>query len=368
MGPLKQLLAFALAVETSLTLTAIAQAQPSESGPSVGLHWVREQGSEDCFDGSTLAKRVEQRRGARLFSAPTDADVLVEGRVTRTQEGYRAELRTFEAGGALLGSRNVVSQRATCAELSETVAVVLAVMLDPEGGALQRATPSSSGEDVATSNSTGDGASTGDDASTGDKIETEPAQCPSAENAQLAAASPQESALQKEVSAFGRYAYGHVPTGSFGGGVALELRFRRLGGARFEAVTFAEQTFELSGQARAGSTVRVLFASAGYCPLWGEIGRFRASACASLAAGALQSRGFGFDVQRDHTTTLLDAGLSIRGAVRLFGPVGLSAGAGVTTPMLRTQLEATTQDGTHVTLLEQKAFSVAIDLGLGCAF
>lgn len=360
MGPIKQLLAFALALalalETSFTLVAPSPVSAStpEPSPTVGLHWVRGKGSEGCADGANLARKVEEKLGSTRFTAPASASFVVEGSVSHSDAGYRAELRTFDADGSLLGSREVVSKRASCAELSEMVAVVLAIMLDPNGELQNRSVSAPAQSDP-------------EGEASCEALDPAPLPLPCPVCTQPKVAEPAHK-IRKDLSAFVRIAHGHVPDLGLGGGVALDLGFARAGGIRLEGIAFREQSFALNGEPKAGSRVRLLYASVGYCPLGGKHGPVQGTICAALAAGALQSRGFGFDVQRDSTSLLLDTSLTLRGSLRVLGALRIYAGAGVGTPLIRTQLEATRDDGTRQRLLEQKAFSLALDLGLGASF
>jgi hypothetical protein len=94
------------------------------------LEWHRGDGAESCIDGATLASRVEARLDRRVF-VPTDGDVRVMGRITaaHTGDGFFATL-TLEAGGHRIGTRELSSARAACAALEESLALMLALLVD----------------------------------------------------------------------------------------------------------------------------------------------------------------------------------------------------------------------------------------------
>jgi hypothetical protein len=330
------------------------RAEPPASA-NVSLQWVRGAGAEACVDGRVLAERVETKLGRPVFAAAREAAWLVEGRVERTAAGFQATLRSYDDQGELLGSREVVSTQARCDELSETVAVVLAVMLDPEAGGPLSERPAPQAPQAA-------------------QPQAEPAPCPTAPPAQVdsPAAPPEPPARQRtrfEVSAFGRGAYGHLPSLAGGAGVAFEAAFRRFGGARLEGVAFAEREVALEAVPGAGTRVRVLYAGAQYCPLWRDHARLRISACAGLSGGALQHRGFGLAPGRaDSLSPLLNATAGARVSLQLVRSLRLQVGTNLSVPLMRTLFEARLQDGTRAELFEQRAFAVELDVGLGSTF
>ncbi len=360
MEPRNTLLAFVLALETSLLIQPLAgaraQVDESTAPPRATLHWVREAGAQDCIDGRELARRVESKLRRPVFDAPRDAELLVEGTAQRKGEGYRAALHTYDREGKPLGSREVLSERASCDELSEAVAVVLAVMIDP-AGALHPPAPVPPAPEAPSEPAREPPAP--------EETHTEQASPPCPEQPPPPAA-PGAPSPRAEVSAFARATHGHVPAFVWGGGVAFELELTRWGGVRLEGVMFAERAVD--GPMGTGVDVRVFYGSALYCPLWWSAGRLRASACMGLAAGALQSRAFGFDRGRDSASPLFDGVLDVHGALRLWRGLGLYAGGGLSTPFARTRFAGTLPDGSPMALFEQPALSGRFDLGLGTRF
>jgi len=325
------------------------------------LHWVRGADAQGCIDGRELSRRVEAKLHRPVFEAPRDAELIVEGAASRSGQGYRAELRTFDAQGTALGSREVLSERESCDELSETVAVVLAVMIDP-AGALNP--PVSEPE--------GPAAPAMVPPPVDEPPPLAPPPCPvvAAPEVPPVTAPPRPAArrARPELSGFARVDLGHLPEPIVGGGLAFELRLPRWGGLRLEGSVFAERAVHQDGPPQAGVDVRVLYAGASYCPLWRERGRLRGTACAGVAAGALQGRGFGFDASHESTSPLLDGLVDLRGALRLWKGLGLYAGAGLSVPFTRTTLMATLADRSEVTLFHQPSLAGHLDLGLGTTF
>jgi hypothetical protein len=91
--------------------------------------------------------------------------------------------------------------------------------------------------------------------------------------------------------------------------------------------------------------------------------------CAGLAAGAIQSRGFGLEGgERDTLSPLVNATASVRTAVRVFRSVFVQAGATLSVPMARTLYEARAEGNRTVELFEQGALAGEFELGLGTGF
>lgn len=100
---------------------------------SSSLSWVRLEGAEVCIGGSELARGVEERLGRRVFVSAAEADLVVEGRAERVAApaGFRAVVTVTDRAGAMLGDRVVDSPGPSCEGLGALVAVAIAVMIDP---------------------------------------------------------------------------------------------------------------------------------------------------------------------------------------------------------------------------------------------
>jgi hypothetical protein len=91
-------------------------------------------GAESCVATQDLAKAVEARLGRPVFVSAAAADVSVEGRIEPGpgHTGFRAVLTLHDAHGALLGTRELNRASASCDDLREPLALVVAVMVDPD--------------------------------------------------------------------------------------------------------------------------------------------------------------------------------------------------------------------------------------------
>lgn len=99
------------------------------------LSWVRLPGAESCVPTQDLAQRVEARLGRAVFVSAAQADVSVEGHIEPAplhRGGFRAVLTLRDAHGAALGTRELTRPEASCDAMREPLALVIAVMIDPD--------------------------------------------------------------------------------------------------------------------------------------------------------------------------------------------------------------------------------------------
>lgn len=104
-------------------------APPARKGARIT--WVRGIDAEGCVGRIGLEEDVKARLGYDPFTAP--ADLAIEGTVVRASpSGFRAELVVRDAGGTVLGTRQLASREADCRSLGEAVAVAITVAIDPD--------------------------------------------------------------------------------------------------------------------------------------------------------------------------------------------------------------------------------------------
>jgi len=121
-----------LTVAVALTSSAAnGQATPPRTS---SLSWVRMQGAESCISTQALARAVEARLHRSVFVSAARADLSVEGSVEpiNAPQGWHAAVRVRDEHGALLGERDISTQGSSCVDLSEPLALVIALMIDPD--------------------------------------------------------------------------------------------------------------------------------------------------------------------------------------------------------------------------------------------
>ncbi len=335
------------ALASIVATLVLACAARAERPAPTSLQLVRGPGAEDCADAKRLASRLEQRLGHPVFFAPSAATLSVEGLIERAPRGYRATLRMFDDDGGELGSRQVESAADDCDELSETLLLVLGVMIDPEGALEASAAPAPRTPPASA-----------------------PADAPAAPRSEASAPAdspePKDRDLPLDLSGFARLALGQLPGTAWGLGAALRVHALPRLTIRLEGAGYFEREATLADGG--GARLRLLVGGVLACPVRVGAERYAVWGCAGVTAGALESRAFALDPnENDHLDPVLDAVARIAAEARV-GRVRALLGASLSVPMLRTLFEATTREGETVELFEQAAVGGAIDLGVGLSF
>ncbi len=123
------------AFAASLIALAIPRVAAADGGRTSSLSWLRMPGADSCIATQALARSVEERLGRHVFVSAAEADVSVEGRIEKragTAPGWRSVITIRDSKGALLGTRELDRPEASCASMNEPLALVIAVMIDPE--------------------------------------------------------------------------------------------------------------------------------------------------------------------------------------------------------------------------------------------
>jgi hypothetical protein len=122
---------FAGALLVALMVLA-PRTQAQAEAARVHLHWVRPPNSM-CPAGATVQRDVEEQLEQRVFVPESEAEVLVRGRVHDQATGVRVLVEVRDAGGALLGKRELTAKAGECASLRSPLAFLLGMLLESEG-------------------------------------------------------------------------------------------------------------------------------------------------------------------------------------------------------------------------------------------
>jgi len=273
-----------------------------------------------------------------VFPAARDASVLIEGRVAKTPDGYQAELRMSDDKGRQLGSRSLSSNDTSCRELSETLTVVLAVMIDP------------------------------------DAAKRPPSTLPPAPEPKTEASKEKAQGDKNDLLMFTRLLLAISPKPYVGIGGAYERALGAAGGLRAEAVFFLESAQRKPGSDLpddANAMVLLSYAGLAYCPLWLGYARMRLSGCAGLELGVVNAHDDGFPNPASDTSGLwASASASVRLAITLIGPLQAHLGASFL-GAFGAKLYVDDAQGEPVWILPQNKsapLGAALDLGLGARF
>ena len=298
------------------------------------LSWIRLDGAESCVATQDLAREVEQRLGRRVFVSASQADVSVEGHVApqKNAPGFRAEITIRDSKGALLGTREIVHPEATCVAMHEPLALIIAVMIDPDAKLLDHPLP------------------------------LDPKKTPALDPKPH----PVPVAWRFDAGGGGVATLGLLPNVGLGvtvGGILEPPHFIGLAGAG---------TFWFDDTIAAGGgkiTFSLLTLSGGLCPLLFHSARFQAYGCAVGQIGLLRARSTGFTDPRPETYSPFLAGaLEARGTLRIFGPLSARAGATFLVPVLRDKFTYRTDAGVETEAFQMSPVAAIADFGFGVVF
>jgi hypothetical protein len=318
-----------LAIAGALLLGSNADAADEQTS---ALSWVELPGSEGCGGAAGVARAVEDRLGRHVLVSLAQADVTIEARIERTGDpsGWRAVVEKHDAGGALLGTRQLESQAVDCGELRESLLLAIALMIDPD--ATLRPPPSAS-------------------------------QGPVVARSEVPLPPETGETWHAGLTAGLGVAYGLLPAVAPGIRITLLLEPPWFWGIEIYGAAWAPDSVLSEG---AGST-RFTLTSGGVavCPLRVENRLHQAlRVCGGADVGRLHAQGLGFLPSRGGAITTLDAVAAGDLSVPLAGPVALRVGAQIHLASHLDQFVYVDSTGAQRQVFERPLFAVAGDLGV----
>ncbi len=321
-----------LAVASLAVAPRLARAEPASRTSS--LSWVRLPGAEACIGSHALAMAVEGRLHREIFVSPSRAAVLVEGRIERSSAppGFRAVITVSNEAGVELGNREIHSASPSCAAMDDDLALVIAVMIDP-------------------------------DATLAPPLPRAPAPPPPTPPPQPCIeprGGPPPPSWRVSLQAGGAAVMGLLPRVS--GGVLLRSHVEpphfwafEVGGILFPAV--------VAEQGTVGASFQLAEAFVSACPLTLRAFGAALSACAGVQVGSMRAAGVGLEPVSAPEQGLFNVTLEGRVHRRLVGPLVAGAGLGLVVPVLRSQFSYLGTD-----LFQMAPVAGAVDLSLGVEF
>ncbi|WP_437852214.1 hypothetical protein [Sorangium sp. So ce363] len=343
----------AAALAASALVAAARPARASSGEQTASLSWVRLAGAEACVGARALAQAVEARLGRAALVSAARAELTIEGRIEPGGTGgWRAVIAVADAGGAVLGTREIATASPRCSAIDDELALAIALMIDPSaklspGAPLPLAAPAPP---------------------------PAPPPAPSPPAPQVIVqrvlipvpppAPPPPAPWRVEVGAGPLFGLDLLPSP----GIAAALRARltpprswsfEVGGAIWlpdEATTGASSTRFSWGEG---------FVSACPVSLGGET---RLSACAGVRLGALQVGGLGFGVDRADERLTAGAALDVRLTRQLAGPLTVGGGLGLIVPIVRDTFYYIDAQGRDREVFRMAPLAGAADVLLGVDF
>jgi hypothetical protein len=341
----RRLAAALLAAAPLAVAPPLACAEPAQRTSS--LSWVRLPGAESCIGSRALAIAVERRLQHEVFVAPSRAAVSVEGRIEQSTapDGFRAVITVSNEAGVELGSREIRSAAPSCAAMDDDLALVIAVMIDPEA-ALAPPLPAAPAPPPE-----------GPDGRSPPK----PSAPPPPPRCVEPTAAPPPPSWRVSLQAGGAAMLGLLPRIS--GGVLIRSHVEpprfwafEVGGVLFPAVEAQRGTV--------GASFQIAEAFVSICPLTLRAFGAVLSACAGVQVGSIEANGIGLaGASGQQEEALFDVALEGRVRRRLAGPLVAGAGLGLAAPILRERFSYLGQD-----LFTMAPVAGTVDLSVGVEF
>lgn len=347
----------ALLLATGLALTA-APAAAGETPRSSSLTWFRQAGAETCAGPRELAQAVDRQLGGAVLVSAAQADVLIDGKIEpiRSGQGFRAHLTLTDPGGVVLGTRDLESPSRDCHALDEQLALVIALLIDPDAAL----GPTSTSPSAPSSSS---------------PIAAPIAPPPSSPPPRLRPAPPVTPAIppppapsppwRQSIGLGAVVAAGLLP----GVGAGLSLRAEvtppwfvpiELGG-----VVWGSARAESAGR---GADLSLSWGVLSLCPLTWEGALTRLRGCAGAAVGALRAQGFGFASSSTREDVVAELVLGARVTRRLVGPLQVGLGLALLAPLQRARVFSVDASGTEHDIFLAAAVAGMLDGEIGLAF
>ncbi|MEZ4227306.1 MAG: hypothetical protein R3B13_40590 [Polyangiaceae bacterium] len=312
---------------------------------SSSLSWVRLDGAEGCISTQALARGVEDRLQRKVFVSAAEADVSVEGYLSR--EGnpptYRAKITIRDSAGELQGTRDLESAEADCRALDESLVFVVSVLIDPDA--------TSPPEKPATQEPAPPAAKP-----------APPRVIVRRERVLVPVHAKQPEPWRLRAGAGVGANVGLFPEPAWGVNLALLIEPPHFWPIRVGAGYWIDQSIA----AERGASVDVSLAQAGIalCPYGYAGSRFAYRLCAGVLAGSSRSMASGFDRDFDSQRFAAHVELPNDAFVMAFGPVAFTAGASLLLPLRNHELTYRGQDGQERSLYDPPWIALSGRLGV----
>lgn len=325
------------------------------------LSWLRMPGADSCVATQALARAVEDRLGRSVFVSAAQADLSVEGRIERKKGTWHATIIVRDAKGMTLGTRDVDRkvglEDASCDGMTEPLALIIAVMIDPDAAMRPKPSPASpSASPPPTSAEPTTASST---------FAQPPASATSS-----ASEHPEPPPAKPDPWRF--EGHGHItinhgiaPVLDPGAGVQAILYPPKIPvGFRGYTALFLPTTREMDG---ARASFDMLYAGGSLCPTLR--GRINLLGCVGGQLGILRPRAETPNRGIDESVVVIwNVMLEARVHIPIIAPIGVAAGVGAGLPLVRPTVDYRTTANTIGTLHKSEAYVLTADVGLGLYF
>ncbi|MEP7052432.1 MAG: hypothetical protein ABJB12_18840 [Pseudomonadota bacterium] len=319
-------------------------------------------GTAPCMSENALRHAVEARLRRAVFPRDLPVTLVVQVAFERTAAGWSAELTMHDGSGQFLGQRSIVTEAAHCSALDDSLALVVALLVDSPPSAptvpAQSASPPAAPAQL---NETNEPRST--PAPSAAQFPGKPAEPQPFTTLEV----PRDTLAPREpwrfnVSLSAVAALGTIPGLASGAELGIGAQAPHLPELRLFADGFGQRDQQRS--ARSGAHFELASLGLELCALDARLGALHWFGCAGQSLGRLKAASYGFD--RNTSSQHLTYALSVRTGLGfpLFGRLQGRMGARAELPLSRAIFDYGSRDGSERELYEVKAITAALDLGL----
>ncbi len=354
-GPLSARLAAVKRALLIAALTLVSTEALAESRTS-SLSWVRMPGADACVATQDLARDVEARLGRAVFVSAAQADVSVEGHIepNRSGPGFHAVVSLRDGKGALLGTRELSKKEPACDDMRAPLALVIAVMIDPDAALKPKPEPPPLPPPEPT-------------VIVKERTVYVEVPAPPPKETSPPVAKPAKPTWETEIDIAFASSVGLLPSAGPGVGISAVILPPR--GPAFSIDSTYFFGTDASAERGAKATFTAGLGAIGVCPLAHHGDRFSIFACVALGLGAEDVRADGFDNHLGTQSRILFVpSLDVRGSVGLVGPLRASLALSGLFPVTRDSFVYERADGTQARLFQASPVAGKAAAGLGASF
>lgn len=330
------------ALAYSLALLAGAHARAEPVTPRAALEVVRGAGTDSCIEQGELERAVDRRLGRPVFGGN---DLRVSLRFERRERTFTAEVVLSDRRGTALGRRELKTQAPHCSSLDDSLALVVALLVDSPEAREQAAASASATANVVPAS----------------------IKPPSAAPRVTLTIPPDVTAARQPYRVLGAISVaavvGPLPGVAFGPELLLSVRPPHFAELRLRPSLFPEREVNVPGR-ESGGRLSLVQVALDVCPLEHERGRVRLSGCLGQSVGWVRGEGFGYVHNAETGSLVYSLGAGGSALVALAGPLGLQLGLGAALPLQRDTYISQSADGVTTEVFRSGVVTGMLSVGL----
>lgn len=284
----------------------------------------------NCATSAGLTAAVEQRLQRRVFVSGAPADLKVRVSYAFQQQHWTAQVELLTARDQHLGLRRIASQNENCASLADSLALVIALMVDITRADVDaRATAASDTEPT---------------------LVQVPLSPPAKKPSNTSTPSPRIPSWSSVVFVGGAMNLGQLPNVGFGARAATELRHRSAWSIKAGVSAFFPNTLDDGANARARYSLQAADLAA--CRSAVDHRLFDVALCLGSSLGIQRAAGTGYRVDRVQRAPQVTPFARVDSSWWPTSHVGVRVSLGLGAPIIRGRTYATRADGSTAFLHE----------------